>query len=90
MRRVYGLMLLISIAAAGASKVLGLGLVDGRNTRLERPGEVARQIEALLKRYTLDTIHVLPSCGLEHLPRDNARAKLALLADARKLVQGRE
>jgi 5-methyltetrahydropteroyltriglutamate--homocysteine methyltransferase len=86
----YSSNLMDLVAASGASKVLGLGLVDGRNTRLERPETVAHQIEALLKRYTFDTIHVLPSCGLEHLPRNSARAKLALLANARRLVQGRE
>ncbi len=76
------------ISETGAAKVLGLGLVDGRTTRLERPEAVARQIDTLLKRYAMDTVHVMPSCGLEHLPRDCARAKLALLADVRGALQG--
>jgi 5-methyltetrahydropteroyltriglutamate--homocysteine methyltransferase len=82
----YSPKLLEVIAATGASTPLGLGLVDGRTTRLESPQQVARQIETLLRRYALDCLHLLPSCGLEHLPRDSARAKLALLADIREQV----
>ena len=74
------------IAATGASKVLALGLVDGRNTRLEDPHAIARRVETILKRYVLDTVHLLPSCGLEHLPRDRARTKLELLARTRQLL----
>jgi 5-methyltetrahydropteroyltriglutamate--homocysteine methyltransferase len=74
------------IAATGASKVLALGVVDGRDPRLEDPGVIARHIETMLKRYVLDTVHLMPSCGLEQLPRARARAKLELLATVRRLV----
>jgi 5-methyltetrahydropteroyltriglutamate--homocysteine methyltransferase len=72
-----------SIACAGAAKVLALGVVDGRNSRIEAPGLVARQLEQMLRRYTLDTIYLQPSCGLEFLPRDRARQKLDCLAAIR-------
>jgi 5-methyltetrahydropteroyltriglutamate--homocysteine methyltransferase len=75
-----------TVAATGASKVLALGVVDGRNTRLEHADDIARQVEALLRHYTLDAVHLLPSCGLEYLPRDRARAKLELLAQVRRLL----
>jgi 5-methyltetrahydropteroyltriglutamate--homocysteine methyltransferase len=75
-----------TIAAVGASKALALGIVDGRNTRLESADDVARQVEALLQHYTLDVVHLLPSCGLEYLPRARARAKLNLLADVRRVL----
>jgi 5-methyltetrahydropteroyltriglutamate--homocysteine methyltransferase len=77
------------IAATGASKVLALGLVDGRNPRIEDVDTVARQAETILKRYVLDSLHLLPSCGLQDLPRHSARAKLELLAQARLAVQRR-
>lgn len=73
-----------AIASTGSSKVLALGLIDGRNTRLEDPHAVASQIETILKQYVLDTAHLLPSCGLGHLPRNVARAKLELLARTRQ------
>jgi len=75
-----------TIAAVGASKLLALGIVDGRNTRLENADDLARQVEGLLRHYRLDTVHLLPSCGLEYLPRDRARAKLELLAHTRRLL----
>jgi 5-methyltetrahydropteroyltriglutamate--homocysteine methyltransferase len=75
------------IAATGASKVLALGLIDGRNPRIEDVDAVARQVETILKRYVLESIHLLPSCGLQDLPRHSARAKLELLGRVRLTVQ---
>jgi 5-methyltetrahydropteroyltriglutamate--homocysteine methyltransferase len=75
-----------TVATTGASKLLGLGLVDGRNTRMEDPRALASQVESLLARYAFDSVSLLPSCGLEYLPRDCARRKLELLAEARALL----
>jgi 5-methyltetrahydropteroyltriglutamate--homocysteine methyltransferase len=75
-----------TIAAVGASKILALGLVDGRNTRLEHADAIAEQVDTLLHHYALDAVHLLPSCGLEYLPRDRARAKFEVLASARRLL----
>ena len=82
----YSSRLAKTITATGTSKILALGLVDGRNTRMEDANDVARQVDALLRHYSLDTVHLLPSCGLEYLPRDRARAKLELLAHVRRLL----
>ena len=75
------------IAATGASKVLALGLVDGYNPQLESAADIARHVDRLLKRYTLDSVHLLPSCGLGQLSCDQARAKLALLAHIRQMIR---
>jgi 5-methyltetrahydropteroyltriglutamate--homocysteine methyltransferase len=75
------------IAATGASKVLALGLIDGCHPRLEEASAVARQVDTILKRYVLDSLHLLPSCGLQGLPRDSARAKLELLGHVRELLR---
>jgi len=75
-----------TIASVGASKILALGLVDGRTTRLEHADAIAEQVDTLLRHYALDAVHLLPSCGLEYLPRDRARAKLDVLATARRLL----
>lgn len=74
------------IAATGASKALGLGVVDGRTPGLEDPSALAQQIDRMLSRYAFDAVHLMPSCGLASLPRACAQAKLALLASVRGLL----
>jgi 5-methyltetrahydropteroyltriglutamate--homocysteine methyltransferase len=74
------------VASIGSPKPLGLGLVDGRNTKLEDAGEIARQIERLLPKIQGGCAYINPSCGLEYLPRDRAFAKLQLLDKIRAAV----
>jgi 5-methyltetrahydropteroyltriglutamate--homocysteine methyltransferase len=76
------------VAAAGSAKPLGLGLVDARNTRLEDAATVAKQAERILSRVKAGACYLLPSCGLEYLPRDRARSKLKLLAQVRAHLMG--
>jgi 5-methyltetrahydropteroyltriglutamate--homocysteine methyltransferase len=61
-------------------KGLGLGIVDARNVRLESEEQLAASIQRAAEAAGADNLHVGPSCGLEFLPRDAARAKLELLA----------
>jgi 5-methyltetrahydropteroyltriglutamate--homocysteine methyltransferase len=61
-------------------KALGLGVVDARNVRLESEQSLAEQIARGAEAAGVDNLHVSPSCGLEFLPRDAARAKLELLS----------
>lgn len=57
---------------------LALGVVDARNTRMEREEDLLRLIQSLQKNG--DRIrYVNPSCGLEFLPHDVAIRKLALV-----------
>ena len=74
------------VASAGSPKPLGLGLIDGRNTKLEDAGEVARQIDRILPKIQGERAYLNPSCGLEFLPRDRAFAKLQLLGKIRAAV----
>ena len=82
----YNPKLIDLVASAGSPKPLGLGLVDGRNTKLEDTGEVARQIDRLLPKIQGGRAYLNSSCGLEYLPRDRAFAKLELLAKIRAAV----
>jgi 5-methyltetrahydropteroyltriglutamate--homocysteine methyltransferase len=81
----YNPRLVDTVAAAGAPVALQLGLVDGRNTKLEDPAGVARQIERMAPKLG-QRAYLAPSCGLEYLPRDRAYAKLELLEKTRQAV----
>ena len=84
----YNPKLVQRIVMSGSAKALGLGLVDGRNTKLEDPAEVAHQIDRLLPRVQADVCYLNPSCGLEYLPRDRAFAKFERMAAIRAAVKG--
>ncbi len=82
----YNSKLVDMISAAGSPKALGLGLVDGRNTRLEEPAQLARQLERLLPKIQGGRAYLGTSSGLEYLPRERAFAKLALLSKVRSAL----
>ena len=73
--------------AVPAGLGLLLGILDGRNTRLENPSEVFDRCLRPLLDPALGAaglqereVHLAPNHGLEYLPRDVARAKMSLLA----------
>lgn len=82
----YNPSLVDIVAAAGSPIPLGLGLVDGRNTKLEEPSAVARQIAKLMPKIAGQRAYLGTSGGLEYLPRDRAYAKLELLKKIRAMV----
>jgi 5-methyltetrahydropteroyltriglutamate--homocysteine methyltransferase len=63
-------------------KELGLGIIDARNTKLESVDAILEGVKRASAHVSPDRIHVNPSCGLEFLPRDRARAKLLRLGEA--------
>ena len=85
----YNPGLVDKVASNGTARTLALGLVDGRNTRLEDPAALARQLEKLAHDTALNRAYLSPSCGLEYLPRDRARQKLRHLATIRNTFLGR-
>jgi len=84
----YSPDLVDKVASNGTARTLMLGLVDGRNTRLEDPASTARQLEKLARGADLNRAYLSPSCGLEFLPRDRARQKLKHLAVIRNTFLG--
>jgi len=86
----YSPKLLDTVASAGSQKALGLGLIDGRNTNLEDPAQVARQVERMLPKIKDQRAFLGPSSGLEYLPRHRAFAKLEILSKVRAQLEGRE
>jgi 5-methyltetrahydropteroyltriglutamate--homocysteine methyltransferase len=65
-----------------------MGLLDGRNTRLEPVDEIVAAVGRVSAHVSMDRLHLSPSCGLEFLPRQNARQKLARLVEGARAAQG--
>ena len=77
-----------ALAKHASEKPLVLGVVDARNTRLEDPKALAARVRELRDSVDLKASYLSPSNGLEFLPRDRARQKLAVLVDAARRVGG--
>jgi 5-methyltetrahydropteroyltriglutamate--homocysteine methyltransferase len=75
-------------ALSGFDKQLGLGLIDARNTKMEKPAEIIKQAEKIMAKLKSDTIYITTSCGLEFLPRGRSYDKLKLCADIAGTLRG--
>ena len=76
------------IAVSGAAQVLGLGVIDGRNTRMEIEAGISPMLESLLALPGMGKSYLNPSCGLEYLPRTKAIAKLKNMSRLRDKFLG--
>jgi len=76
------------IESSGSEKELGLGLIDGRNTKIENVKETAKVAAKILKRLNAERAYLNPSCGLdEYLPREVAFEKMKNLVAITKQVR---
>lgn len=86
----YGPHLTEVISSLGTSKTLGLGIINGRNTRLETEDSIYPLLDSLLSAHGAKRCYINPSCGLEYLPRTKAVAKLENMVRLRdKYVGGK-
>ena len=85
----YGPKLIDRIAESGAPRSLVLGLVDGRNTKIEGRDAVLRTLDRVLPKLR-GPVGLGSSCGLELLPRDRARAKLENMVAIAREYAGRD
>ncbi|MEK6808676.1 MAG: methylcobamide--CoM methyltransferase [Nanoarchaeota archaeon] len=69
---------------ADFTKELGFGIIDARNTKLEKKIEIINNIKKITRIVQNDKLYINPSCGLEFLPRENAYAKLVNMVSAVK------
>ena len=67
--------------------VLGLGVIDVKSHDVESPAVVAERIRAALDLVPAARLAVNPDCGLLHLPRDVAFAKLCAMVEGTRLVR---
>ncbi len=75
------------LKTAPFTKTLGLGLVDGRNTKMESVEQILEGLRRVQEVVPLDRVHLSPSCGLEFLPREAAQAKLARMVEGARRAQ---
>jgi 5-methyltetrahydropteroyltriglutamate--homocysteine methyltransferase len=66
---------------------LGLGIIDVKTHEVETAEVVAERIRQAIKLVPPDRISVNPDCGLMHLPRDVAFAKLAAMVEGTSIVR---
>jgi 5-methyltetrahydropteroyltriglutamate--homocysteine methyltransferase len=64
-----------------------LGLLDGRNTRLEKAEDVLPKIKSITEKIPVDRLSLSPSSGLEFLPRDVAFQKMISLVNIAKKAE---
>jgi 5-methyltetrahydropteroyltriglutamate--homocysteine methyltransferase len=66
---------------------LGLGVVDVKTHDVETEAIVAERIREALAILPAERLSVNPDCGLLHLPREVAFAKLAAMVEGARLVR---
>lgn len=64
------------IEEKGSEKPLGLGLIDARNTKMERVEEIVPIVERIALNIDADKVYLNPTTGVEYLPRKRAHEKL--------------
>lgn len=66
---------------------LGLGVIDVKDHAVETPDMVAERIRKALMILPAERLFILPDCGLFHLSRDIAFAKLKAMVEGTKTVR---
>lgn len=66
---------------------LGVGVIDVKLHDVETPDCVAERIRKALEILPPEKIFILPDCGLFHLPRDVAFAKLKSMVEGTRIVR---
>src|SRR5262245_35353624 len=71
----------------GCPMTLGLGVIDVKTHDVETPAVVAERIKKALGAVPVERLAINPDCGLLHLPRDVAFAKLRAMVEGTRLVR---
>jgi 5-methyltetrahydropteroyltriglutamate--homocysteine methyltransferase len=66
---------------------LGLGVIDVKTHDVETPAIVAERIRTALEIVPAERLAINPDCGLVHLPRDVAFAKLTAMVEGTRLLR---
>lgn len=66
---------------------LGAGVIDVKDHAVETPDIVAERIRKVMKVVPAEKLFILPDCGLFHLQRDIAFAKLRAMVEGTKIIR---
>jgi 5-methyltetrahydropteroyltriglutamate--homocysteine methyltransferase len=66
---------------------LGAGVIDVKDNSVETADIVAERIRKTLNFVPAEKVYVLPDCGLFHVPRDVAFAKLRAMVEGARIVR---
>ncbi len=66
---------------------VGIGVIDVKTQAAETPDQVAERIRKALEVIPAQRLFVLPDCGLLHLPREVAFAKLTAMVEGTRAVR---
>lgn len=69
------------------NKVLGIGVIDAKNTMVESPEVVAGRIRKALDVVPADRLLIAPDCGLGYFSRTVAYAKLRAMCEGTRMVR---
>ncbi|MEW6222581.1 MAG: hypothetical protein AB1476_04630 [Candidatus Hadarchaeota archaeon] len=84
----YSPCLADEIIMEGCDKNLGLGVIDGRNTKMDQTREVLGLLEKILPKVRSARVYLTPSCGIgDYLPREVAFKKLQKVAEVAKKAE---
>ncbi|GAC1393894.1 MAG: methionine synthase [Ktedonobacteraceae bacterium] len=72
-------------------KVLGLGFIDVKDPNVEKPEDVAKNIQRVLDAGIVppERLLVMPDCGLGYMSRSVASAKLKAMGDGVQMVRAK-
>ncbi|HXQ27577.1 MAG TPA: hypothetical protein VN822_14315 [Candidatus Acidoferrales bacterium] len=66
---------------------LGVGVIDVKDNAIETPDIVAERIRKTMKVVPAEKLFIMPDCGLFHLARDIAFAKLRAMVEGTKIIR---
>lgn len=66
---------------------VGIGVIDVKTQAVETPDQVAERIRKALEVIPAERLFILPDCGLLHLPREVAFAKLNAMVEGTWVVR---
>jgi 5-methyltetrahydropteroyltriglutamate--homocysteine methyltransferase len=66
---------------------LGAGVIDVKDHTVETADIVAERIRKTIQAVPAEKLYILPDCGLFHLPRDVAFAKLRAMVEGTRIVR---
>ncbi len=65
---------------------INVGLIDGRNTKMEDLNDLKRKFEEIVSRDEFKEIYISPNTGLEFLPRVKAFEKMRIVSKLKEVV----